>query len=225
MDRSLTHDPGPLRYTMRALFEGTRAFFPTLPVILLCLWLRWAASGSIAAVALATAGTSTLACGGVVALKWILLGRVRPGRHGLWSSWCGRWDLLYMAWDRFARPLLSALEQTPFLPVYLRLMGCRIGRRTLLGTGFAQVVDPDMIDIRDDATVNGLFQAHSFEDRVLKIDRVVIREGATVGAGAVLLYGADVGRGTRVEPLGVVMKNERLLDGRSYLGCPTRVVT
>ena len=87
--------------------------------------------------------------------------------------------------------------------------------------GFAQVVDPDMLWLEDDTTVDAMFQAHSFEDRVLKIDRVRVRSGATVGRGAVLLYGADIGARARVAPHSVVMKHERLLPDRVYEGVPT----
>jgi len=90
--------------------------------------------------------------------------------------------------------------------------------------GFAQVVDPDMLDLGDDATVHALFQAHTFEDRVLKIGPVRVRARATVGSGAVLFYGTDVGEDARVAPHGVVMKGERLLPGRSYAGSPSRPV-
>jgi len=158
----------------------------------------------------------------ILGLKWCLLGRVKPGQHPLWSCWCSRWDFLYVAWGMYARSGLMAMEGTLFLTCYLRLAGMRIGRRVVLGMGFAQVVDPDMLTFEDDATVSALFQAHTFEDRVLKIDRVRIRRGATVGSGTVLLYGADIGEGTRVAQNSVVMKRERLLPGRSYTGCPTR---
>jgi non-ribosomal peptide synthetase-like protein len=159
----------------------------------------------------------------VLGLKWGLLARVRPGTHPLWSCWCSRWDFLYVAWDVWARGALSALEGTPLLTWYVRAMGSRVGRGAVLGSGFAHVVDPDMLDIEEGATVNCLFQAHTFEDRVLKIDHVKIRRGATVGASAVLLYGADIGERTHVLAHSVVMKRERLLSGRCYAGCPTRV--
>lgn len=70
-------------------------------------------------------------------------------------------------------------------------------------------------------TVNGLNQAHTFEDRVLKMDHVRSRRGATVGRGALLLYGADVGERALVLPNSVVMKRERLLPDLTYAGCPT----
>lgn len=104
---------------------------------------------------------------------------------------------------------------------YLRAMGCRIGRRALLGHGFAHVVDPDMLRFGDDVTVDALFQAHTFEDRVLKVDHVDLRDGSTVLPNTVILYGADVGAGATVAPHSVVMKRERLEDGRRYQGVPT----
>jgi non-ribosomal peptide synthetase-like protein len=142
--------------------------------------------------------------------------------HPLWSCWCSRWDFLYVAWGMWAAVPLSFLEGTLMLVAYLRAMGCRIGRRALLGTGFAHVVDPDMLRFGDDVTVQALFQAHTFEDRVLKVDHVDIRDGATVGANTVLLYGADIGPGAIVEPHSVVMKREVLVAETRYEGVPTQ---
>ena len=59
-------------------------------------------------------------------------------------------------WQRYGRALLTPLEGTLLLPWYLRAMGMRIGRRCVLGDGFAQVVDPDMITIEDGATVHAV---------------------------------------------------------------------
>src|SRR3954468_4172083 len=105
---------------------------------------------------------------------------------------------------------------------WLRAMGARIGRRVVLGTSFAQVVDPDMLEIGDDATVSCLLQLHSFEDRVLKIAPSGGGEGRTGRSGAVLVYGATIGGGACVEDGSVVMKRETLLPGQYYVGCPTR---
>jgi non-ribosomal peptide synthetase-like protein len=173
------------------------------------------------ALPLVNLATAAFFAGLILGMKWGLLGRVQPGQHPLWSCWCSRWDFLYVAWGMYARGGLSALEGTLFLTWYLRLAGMHIGRDVVLGPGFAQVVDPDMLTFEDGTTVSALFQAHTFEDRVLKIDRVRIRRGATVGGGAVLLYGTDIGEGAQVASNSVVMKRERLLPGRSYAGCPT----
>jgi acetyltransferase-like isoleucine patch superfamily enzyme len=81
-----------------------------------------------------------------------------------------------------------------------------------------------MLIIEDGATVTSMFQAHTFEDRVLKMDYIHVRRGATLGYATVPLYGADIGAGAYVAPHSVVMKDERLLAGIRYEGAPTRVV-
>jgi non-ribosomal peptide synthetase-like protein len=233
-DRRLTHEPSLVRYVNRWLWETARVALPVVPVCVAVAWLKvltaaWASPRvgpvlfATVVVPLASLVAAATLCAIVLALKWLLLGRVRPGRHALWSCWCSRWDFLYMAWGFWAHRVLAALEGTPMLPWYVRAMGAKVGSGTVLGSGFAQVVDPDMLHIEDGATVDCLFQAHTFEDRVLKIDRVFIRRDATVSTGSVVLYGAEVGESAHVASHSVVMKRERLLPGRSYVGCPTRV--
>ena len=158
----------------------------------------------------------------VLALKWMLLGRVKPTSHPLWSCWCSRWDFLYVAWRVIGGPVLTPLEGTLLLPLFLRRTGMRIGRGVVLGNGFAQIVDPDMIEIGDGATVSAMFQAHTFEDRVLKIDRVRVGDRATLADATVPLYGADIGDDAMVAPHSVVMKQEHLPPGRHYEGAPIR---
>jgi non-ribosomal peptide synthetase-like protein len=229
-DRRLTHDPDLLRWSTRAFFETLRLALPLLPLAVLVGWLEAVARvaermDTVALLLLGLPAVTLLAaaipCAAVVALKWTLLGRVRPGRHAFWSCWCGRWDIFYVAWEVWAREILTTLDGTLLLNAYLRLTGMRIGRRVALGAGHAQVVDPDMIVIEDDATVSCQFQAHTFEDRVLKIDTLRIGRGATVGDDTVVFFGADVGNGARVAPNGVVMKRDLLPADGVYEGCPT----
>jgi non-ribosomal peptide synthetase-like protein len=230
-DRNLTHEPSLVRYATRVFWELLRLATLIVPLLTTLGWCygmaaaRKAFSGwafFLVATPILALAVPASCCLLVLALKWLLLGRVRPGLHAFWSCWCGRWDSLYVAWESWARGPLTALEGTLWLGWFLRAMGARIGRGVILGGGFAQVVDPDMLEFEDGATVDCMFQAHTFEDRVLKIDRVKIRAGATLGHAGVLLYGADIGAGARVAPHSVVMKREHLLPGWAYGGCPTR---
>jgi non-ribosomal peptide synthetase-like protein len=232
-DRYLTHEPGVVRYGTRVFWEALRFALPALPILVSCVWYDVMAAvheaGGLAG-ALGTAPLLNLGAGAtltlaVVTLKWGLLGRVQPGQHPFWSCWCGRWDLLYVAWSYWARRTLTPLEGTLLLNVFLRLTGMRIGRRVVLDYGMSQVVDPDMLHFESEATVACHFQAHSFEDRILKIGRVRVGPRATVGDNAVVFYGADIGPRARVAPHSVVMKHDVLPAGGCYLGCPTRPTT
>ena len=229
--RGLTHDPSAIRRLNRWCWELARFALPAVPVLVGIAWFDalsalegrlTTAEFRLVALPCMTFTSAAVLVAACIAMKWVLVGRVRPGTHPLWSCWCSRWDFLYVAWGMWAAVPLSLLEGTLMLPAVLRLFGCRIGRRALLGPGFAHVVDPDMVRFGDDVTVQALMQAHTFEDRVLKIDRVHVRDGATVGANAVLLYGADVGERATVAPHSVVMKRERLEPGTAYEGVPTQ---
>jgi non-ribosomal peptide synthetase-like protein len=232
-DRRLTHDPTWLRYINRVVWEQMRFAIPLVPLLIGLVWVRAVLSaaavtpttlllfGALPAFEGAALAAAVLC---VVALKWMLLGRVQPGTHPLWSCWCSRWDFLYVAWDVLASALLSVLDGSLLLNALLRLMGVRLGRDVVLGPGFAHVADPDMLAFEDRATLTPLLQAHTFEDRVLKIDHLTVRREATVGNGALILYGADIGAGASVMSHSVIMKRERLLPGYAYAGCPTRPV-
>ncbi|MDY3554423.1 amino acid adenylation domain-containing protein [Gemmata sp. JC717] len=229
-DAGLTHRPSRVRYVNRVFWELLRFTLPVAPLLLVVTWFAAleAAQPHVSPEALVFGVVPALDLAFLVALplfglalKWALLGRVRPATRGLWSCWCSRWDFNYIAWHYLALAPMQALEGTILLNYYLRALGAKVGRGVVIGDVFACVVDPDMLEMRDGATVSCLFQAHTFEDRVLKMDRVVIGAGASVGVGAVLLYGCHVGAGARVAGHSVVMKRERLLPNRAYAGCPT----
>jgi non-ribosomal peptide synthetase-like protein len=231
VDDSLTYDPSLVRIANRLLWEWLRFALPAVLALALWAWgyglSRTGAALPLWAVLAVGAPLVSLVSAGLLCmvalmLKWLLLGRVRPGIHPLWSCWCSRWDFLYVAWGLIAGPVLARLEETLLLPLFLRRTGMRIGRAAVLGGGFSQVVDPDMIDIGDGATVNALFQAHTFEDRVLKIGHIRVGACSTLGDATVPLYGSDIGAGTYVAPHSVVMKHERLQSGLRYEGVPTR---
>jgi non-ribosomal peptide synthetase-like protein len=224
VDASLTYEPDALRYTTRLLWELLRFTVPAIPAGISVLWLGIVVRADILGVLIAGICVPVALAGTVLILKWLLLGKVKPGVHPLWSCWCSRWDFLYVLWTEWALPALLPLEGTLWLNVYLRLMGMKIGKRVALSGGFSQVVDPDMISIGDDATVSAIFQAHTFEDRVLKIDKVTIGPGATLGHGTVPLYGANIGAGTHVTTNSVIMKEETLLPNKTYTGAPCRAV-
>jgi len=233
LDRNLTHDPSAIRYINRVFWELLRFTLPIWPLTLTVLWYKMLAEGAVGTslvefdlvvIPLATLAPLVGLCLAVTALKWALIGRVKPGQHALWSCWASRWDFVYVAWARYANAILQQLEGTFLLIAYLRLMGLKIGRLAVLGPQFSQVVDPDMIEIGDGATVHAFFQAHTFEDRVLKVGKVRIHERATVSVGTIPLYGAVIGADVHVGPHSVIMKEEHLLPGICYQGVPLRVV-
>jgi len=229
LDRRLTHEPTLVRRVNRWAWELARFGVALPPVAVALGWMAVVEQTALVRGPWATAflWAPLASLGGWLALvafglsaKWVLLGRVKPGMHGLWSCWCSRWDYLYVLWWFSARAALDRVEGTPFLAVVLRLAGNSIGRGVLIGPGATQIVDPDMLRFDDRSTVACHFQAHSFEDRVLKIDRVRIGEDATAGENAVVMHGAEVGAGATLASASVLMKRGEVAPGSAACGSP-----
>src|SRR5262249_47721497 len=111
-DRRVTHDPSPIRYVTRVFWELLRFALPLAPALVLPGWYQMlSAAGKYSPLVFfllvtpaASLGLMGFFCLLVLALKWGLLGRVRPGVHPLWSCWTSRWDFVYVVWQFLAAP-------------------------------------------------------------------------------------------------------------------------
>jgi non-ribosomal peptide synthetase-like protein len=168
-----------------------------------------------------------LLLGGVVAaavtigLKWLLIGRYRPGEHPLWSFFVWRDELINAAQEQLAvSKLLGPALGTPLVALYLRAMGGRVGRGTWIET--VAITEYEMIDIGDGVALNrgSCLMTHLFHDRVLRIGPAELGAGVTLAPVAAVLPDTVVGAGTWVGPHSVVMRGEELPAGTRWLGVP-----
>jgi non-ribosomal peptide synthetase-like protein len=161
----------------------------------------------------------------VVALKWIVIGRYRPRVEPMWNVWVRRTELITGLYSTLAGPLFNGfLTGTPWAGPLLRLLGARIGRRVWLATiAFSEF---DLVELGDDAAMSeeAALQTHLYEDRVMKMSRVRVGAGSSLGAVSVVLYDAEVGAGATVEAQTLVMKGESLPAGSRWRGIPARAV-
>jgi non-ribosomal peptide synthetase-like protein len=166
-----------------------------------------------------------LACGfSVVLLKWLVMGRYKPTTQPLWSTFVWRTELVTATFENLAvSNLLEPLRGTPWLPAYLRLLGCKIGKRCYMDT--TDVTEHDLVKIGDDVALNDFagLQTHLFEDRVMKVSGVTVGDRATIGSYAIVLYDAEIGEDAQLGDLSVVMKGETLPAGTSWEGSPARL--
>jgi non-ribosomal peptide synthetase-like protein len=159
----------------------------------------------------------------VIALKWLVAGRYAPITKPLWSVFVWRTELVTSTYENLVIPLLlEPLRGTPYINIFLRLMGCKIGKRVFTDT--TDITEHDLVTIGDDAALNenaGL-QTHLFEDRVMKVSSVEIGARATVGSLAIVLYDSLMEPDSQLGDLSVLMKGETLAAGTSWEGSPAR---
>ncbi len=128
-------------------------------------------------------------CGVVIALKWITMGRYEPTMKPMWSWWAMRTEAVAVIYAGLAgRMLLEHLRGTPFLPWVWRLLGAKIGRGVFVD--MTDITEFDCVSVGDFSALNAnaALQTHLYEDRVMKVGRVKVGKGVTVGAGSTVLY-------------------------------------
>lgn len=222
-----TAPPASLRVA-RALVELCRALPVWLHVGLIAgvvlalevLWSRaWWLPVLLGGVVLVTAGA--LAAAVTTAAKWLLVGRIRPGDHPLWSSFIWRNELADTFTEVLAAPWFArAVSGTHVLNAWLRTLGARIGHGVWCDTYW--LPEADLIDLRDGATINAgcVVQTHLFHDRVMSMDTVTIAAGGTLGPNSVVLPAARIGKFATVGPVSLVMRGESVPDRTRWMGNP-----
>jgi len=160
-----------------------------------------------------------------VLLKWVVVGKYKAEQKPMWTNKVWRSEAITTTYEALAVPfLLTYLQGTPWLPVCLRLLGMKVGKRVWLNT--TDFTEYDMIEIGDESALNEECgpQTHLFEDRVMKIGTVKIGQRVNVGARTIILYDSEVGNDNHIQPLSLVMKGERLAPGTEWAGSPVNAV-
>lgn len=154
-------------------------------------------------------------------LKWTIIGKYSPAKKPLWCSYVWRSELITGIYENFlVLFILNILTGTPFIKYPLRLLGCKIGKRSCLFT--TQITEFDLIRIDDDCAFNDncTLQTHLFEDRVMKMSFVNIGKRCSVGGMAVVLYDSKMEDSSVLQPLSVLMKSETLPSNNCFAGAP-----
>jgi non-ribosomal peptide synthetase-like protein len=162
-----------------------------------------------------------VAAGVTTAAKWALVGRIRVTDHPLWSSFVWRNELADNFVEVVAAPWFArAAQATAVQNVWLRSLGVKIGQGVWCETYW--LPEADLVELRDGATVNRgcVVQTHLFHDRVLSMDKVVLRKGSTLGPNSVILPASLLGRDATVGPVSLVMRGESVPDKTRWIGNP-----
>ena len=227
---SLTFHPSPLRRLGRGLIEAFRIVAPHALVIAVGYTLvlgvmpiagagRWGEVIWDLTLAGLAYGVGNYFF--VVGFKWLLIGRYRKQSEPMWTPFVWLSEGVTNMYEGIAVPnFLRYLRGTPWLPLAFNLLGAKIERGVYLDT--TDITEFDCVSIGEYSELNALAcpQTHLFEDRVMKIDHVVIGKRVYMGPRSAVLYSAAVGDNARLGALTLVMKGEHIPAASYWVGCP-----
>jgi non-ribosomal peptide synthetase-like protein len=229
-DDAVTYRPTRKLYAQRLLVDALRILIPGFLAgawlvglfVMLPVVLDAGALTTLAALPLIALASSVAVALAVVAVKLALIPRFRPIVRPLWSPFVWFNEVINGAYESVAVPMLSPLLGTPFFAMYLRLLGCSIGKSVFLNTTLFS--EFDLVHVGDRVALNAgaVIQNHLFEDRIMKASTLFVEDDCSVGNMAVILYDTRMRRGAKIGPLSLLMKGEVVPESTDWLGIPTR---
>ena len=160
----------------------------------------------------------------IVVLKWLVLGRVRPGTYSLYSSFSLRkWyidQLLDLSID-----VLGPMYSTLYLIPWYRALGAKIGRLAEVST--ASFISPDLLILGEGSFIADIVSlgASRVDGGQIMVDQVQLGARSFVGNSAVIPPGTTLGENCLIGCLSVPPEGNSqavtlVEDGSSWVGSP-----
>ncbi|MCC7070933.1 MAG: hypothetical protein IT383_06410 [Deltaproteobacteria bacterium] len=201
---------------------GAAALPPALGLEL--AWGRLGLAGVALGVPVAFAAWGVGYCLLVIAVKWLSFSRFKPGSYPFASLTVARWAaisyLALVANELFLRWVIGM----PFINWWYQALGARIGRGVTINTFV--ISDWDMITIDDDVFVGGRATVigHAGEMNQLRLAPVHIGKKCSIGQEAAIFPGVVMKDGAVVGANAVVPKFTELGEGEIWGGVPARFI-
>ncbi|MCB0931981.1 MAG: amino acid adenylation domain-containing protein [Mycobacterium sp.] len=228
-DAALTFRPPFRLRIMRGVFETCRlvavavsfAIAAGFLVVLQALVSRWGYGLAALASGLAYLAAGVVAGTVSVAAKWLMVGRIKAGERPLWSAFVWTNEVADAFVETVAAPWFArAATGTPIMNLWLRALGAQIGHGVWCETYW--LPEADLVRLSTGSTVNRgcVVQTHLFHDRIMRMDTVVLEEGATLGPHCVALPASRIGSSTTIGPGSLVMRGDEVPPNTRWQGNP-----
>lgn len=162
----------------------------------------------------------TIATGFIsIGLKWLVLGRTKPGTYPLWGVYYFRWwfasrvaGLVHIKW----------LQGTPVMRFYWRLLGAKVGRDVIISDYEAGAVD--LIEIGDGTTLGSKTTFANAEaiGADFVIGRITLGKDVYAGSSVVFGHGCQVGDHAEIADLTAIAPGARIGEAEIWDGSPAR---
>lgn len=153
-----------------------------------------------------------------VGMKWILLGRIKPGEYPLWGWFYFRWWLV----QRLQKNLFLAkfLVGSPLANIYYRLLGAKIGKNCYLGS--MQIANPDLLSIGDNTSIGTDSRLYGYivEDGWLKVGSIDIGANCFIGSRSVVGHNSVIQDNAVLDDMSMLPEQGFIPNGAYFSGSP-----
>jgi non-ribosomal peptide synthetase-like protein len=154
-----------------------------------------------------------------IAVKWIILGRLKPGIYPLWGMTYFRWWLV----DRIVEAVpMYMLNGSSLYNLWLRALGAKIGKDVLIGS--ITIRASDCMELADGVSIGNAcnFENARVEKGMLRIGQIKLEQGAYVGSYSVLEGDTHLHELAHLEGQSALIEGQTIPAGRIWQGSPAR---
>jgi UDP-2-acetamido-3-amino-2,3-dideoxy-glucuronate N-acetyltransferase len=148
-----------------------------------------------------------------IAAKWLIIGKYKPGRNALWSTYYLKWwlveqiiNIMGKGWFRDDLPIVGST----LVRLYYILMGAKIGNNVKVQNNVAiytGVECEDDVFLGPSMVFTNVTNPRSAVVRRGQYAKTVVKKGASIGANATIVCGHDIGEYAFIGAGAVVTKN------------------
>lgn len=157
----------------------------------------------------------------VVAMKWLVIGRTKPGVYPLWGWYYFRvWlmqRLVHLTAHKF-------LQGTPLMRIYLRALGAKIGQDAIINEFEEGAID--LINIGARASFGSKVKLANVEvvGNLVYVGTIDIGADAHIGNGCVIGHNTRLGEGAEIGDLTAVAPGTVIGDYERWDGTPSKKI-
>jgi non-ribosomal peptide synthetase-like protein len=154
-----------------------------------------------------------------IAGKWLIAGKLRPGRYPLWGLTYYRWWLADRLVEAAPTYLLSGSSLYAW---WLRALGANIGKDVIIGSMTLRA--PDLLNVADRVSIGNAvnFENGRVEHGELRLGQITLEREACVGSYSVLEGNSKIGELGHLEGQSALGDGKAVPAKRVWSGSPAR---
>jgi non-ribosomal peptide synthetase-like protein len=152
-----------------------------------------------------------------IASKWLVIGKIKPGRYKLWGSYYFRFWLA----DKLVNiSPIAYFTGTPVMNVFLRLLGAKVGKDCYINTSAISAFDlfkiGDNVSICTDTHLKGF----TISDGYLQVGTIEIADDCFVGTRCCIAHNTKMEQNSSIEDLTLLPEGHMIPKDENWGGSP-----
>ncbi|MDR0796297.1 MAG: hypothetical protein LBE79_09665, partial [Tannerella sp.] len=152
-----------------------------------------------------------------IIFKWLVIGKVKPGKYKLWSAYFFRFWLT----DKIIHICpVTYFTGTPLMNIFLRLLGAKIGKDTYINTSAISVYDLLTIGNNVSVCTDTHLRGYNISDGYLHIGSINLADNSFVGTRCSLSHNCKMEQNSSIDDLTFVPENAVIPVNENWGGSP-----